>query len=79
MPESAALHYKATRVPVGPVSRLQRAFEKLESVPSVGDRSSMVELQIVILAVAGSSPVGHPPCSPRRNGGMTGAKTEFRA
>jgi hypothetical protein len=25
-----------------------------------GDRSSMVELQIVILAVAGSSPVGHP-------------------
>src|SRR5215212_5502384 len=27
---------------------------------SVGGRSSMVELQIVILAVAGSSPVGHP-------------------
>ena len=26
----------------------------------VGDRSSMVELQIVVLAVAGSSPVGHP-------------------
>ena len=25
-----------------------------------GGRSSMVELQIVILAVAGSSPVGHP-------------------
>jgi hypothetical protein len=25
-----------------------------------GDRSSMVELQIVVLAVAGSSPVGHP-------------------
>ena len=25
-----------------------------------GGRSSMVELQIVVLAVAGSSPVGHP-------------------
>ena len=28
--------------------------------PPDGDRSSMVELQIVVLAVAGSSPVGHP-------------------
>ena len=28
--------------------------------PNNGDRSSMVELQIVVLAVAGSSPVGHP-------------------
>ena len=27
-----------------------------------GGRSSMVELQIVVLAVAGSSPVGHPIC-----------------
>jgi hypothetical protein len=27
---------------------------------SVGGRSSMVELQIVVLAVAGSNPVGHP-------------------
>ena len=27
---------------------------------SVGGRSSMVEPQIVVLAVAGSSPVGHP-------------------
>lgn len=25
-----------------------------------GGRSSMVELQVVVLAVAGSSPVGHP-------------------
>ncbi len=29
-----------------------------------GGRSSMVELQIVVLAVAGSSPVGHPPSHP---------------
>ena len=28
--------------------------------PKDGGRSSMVELQIVILVVAGSSPVGHP-------------------
>ena len=29
-----------------------------------GGRSSMVELQIVVLAVAGSSPVGRPPLLP---------------
>jgi hypothetical protein len=28
--------------------------------PVRGGRSSMVELQIVVLVVAGSSPVGHP-------------------
>ena len=32
-----------------------------------GDRSSMVELQIVVLAVAGSSPVGHPPTGRERS------------
>ena len=30
------------------------------SVFAIGGRSSMVEPQIVVLAVAGSSPVGHP-------------------
>jgi hypothetical protein len=29
---------------------------------TVGGRSSMVEPQIVVLVVAGSSPVGHPLC-----------------
>ena len=33
-----------------------------------GGRSSMVELQIVVLAVAGSSPVGHPTFSQPRLG-----------
>src|SRR5947207_332329 len=37
------------------------AIGRLKSTFQVdGGRSSMVELQIVILAVAGSSPVGHP-------------------
>ena len=40
--------------PSSPVPAGDRAFE------DHGGRSSMVELQIVILAVAGSSPVGHP-------------------
>src|SRR4051794_36039474 len=39
---------------------LQSVRKNLESPPH-GGRSSMVELQIVVLAVAGSSPVGHPP------------------
>src|SRR4051812_27085792 len=38
---------------------LQISREKLES-PRDGGHSSMVEPQIVVLAVAGSSPVGHP-------------------
>ncbi len=40
------------------------AFAILPSEPKIynldGGRSSMVELQIVVLVVAGSSPVGHP-------------------
>src|SRR6266567_3077864 len=42
-------------------------FAKRDSDPKIsvrqrsdGGRSSMVELQIVVLVVAGSSPVGHP-------------------
>ena len=42
-------------------------FAKRDSNPKIsvrqrsdGGRSSMVELQIVVLVVAGSSPVGHP-------------------
>jgi hypothetical protein len=31
---------------------------------TVGGRSSMVEPQIVVLVVAGSSPVGHPSQTP---------------
>ena len=38
---------------------LQLGAKKLESLRD-GGHSSMVELQIVVLAVAGSSPVGHP-------------------
>jgi hypothetical protein len=38
---------------------LQLRAEKLESLRD-GGHSSMVEPQIVVLAVAGSSPVGHP-------------------
>jgi hypothetical protein len=48
---------------------LQLRAEKLESLRD-GGHSSMVEPQIVVLAVAGSSPVGHPP---RRLG--TGVET----
>ena len=40
---------------------LQRGTGILDSVPlNRGGRSSMVEPQIVVLVVAGSSPVGHP-------------------
>ncbi len=49
-------------------SRLRNGLESTSPLlfcpPFNGDRSSMVELQIVVLAVAGSSPVDHPP-SPR--------------
>jgi hypothetical protein len=38
-----------------------------------GGRSSMVEPQVVVLVVAGSSPVGHP--SLRGGGGITDAKS----
>ena len=44
-------------------------FAKRDSNPKIcfrrqsdGGRSSMVEPQIVVLVVAGSSPVGHPFC-----------------
>jgi hypothetical protein len=37
----------------------------------------MVELQIVILAVAGSSPVGHPARRWRGGGGISAAKEDF--
>src|SRR2546423_7100820 len=59
MPESAAPHYKATGVPPGRFS-FAKIARKTRIRISVGGRSSMVELQIVVLAVAGSSPVGHP-------------------
>jgi hypothetical protein len=41
---------------------LQKKIQNLESCFRVnhGGRSSMVEPQIVVLVVAGSSPVGHP-------------------
>ncbi len=42
---------------------LQLGAKKLESLRD-GGHSSMVEPQIVVLAVAGSSPVGHPAPSP---------------
>ena len=43
---------------------LQKEIRILESCFRVSDggRSSMVEPQIVVLVVAGSSPVGHPFC-----------------
>ena len=41
-------------IPSFAIPNLKTRFERY------GGRSSMVELQIVILAVAGSSPVGHP-------------------
>lgn len=40
----------------------------LLSGPQVGGRSSMVELQIVILVVAGSSPVDHPTFASSQKG-----------
>jgi hypothetical protein len=43
------------------------AQEARQAGASDGDRSSMVELQIVVLAVAGSSPVGHPSCFRGKN------------
>jgi hypothetical protein len=39
---------------------LQSAYGNLKFSLPRGGRSSMVELQIVVLVVAGSSPVGHP-------------------
>ena len=42
---------------------LQLGAKKLKSLRD-GGHSSMVEPQIVVLAVAGSSPVGHPAPSP---------------
>ena len=40
---------------------MQRGMRILDSVSlNCGGRSSMVEPQIVVLVVAGSSPVGHP-------------------
>ena len=49
-------------VPVGAdFSRLNLTWSmRKTSVFAIGGRSSMVEPQIVVLAVAGSSPVGHP-------------------
>ena len=61
MPESAAPHYRADGVPIWEGFPFAKTVRKTRIRTSVGDRSSMVELQIVILAVAGSSPVGHPP------------------
>src|ERR1700730_12426273 len=66
MPESTAPHYRATRVPAERFS-FAKIARKTRIRTSVGDRSSMVELQIVILAVAGSSPVGHPRALRARN------------
>src|SRR5437762_12731145 len=64
MPESAASHYRATGVPFGRFP-FAKSARKTRIRISVGGRSSMVELQIVVLAVAGSSPVGHPRALPR--------------
>ena len=59
MPESKAPENKASGVPFS--SRFAFAIQNLKSrFGRDGGHSSMVELQIVILAVAGSSPVGHP-------------------
>ena len=46
-----------------PVLCLQKKIRILKSwfPANDGGRSSMVEPQIVVLVVAGSSPVGHPP------------------
>jgi hypothetical protein len=41
-----------------------RGFTRFADLGFNGDRSSMVELQFVVLAVAGSSPVGRPPLLP---------------
>ncbi len=54
--EYVACNAVAERIPPLP---LQLCGEKLESHFD-GGHSSMVEPQIVVLAVAGSSPVGHP-------------------
>ena len=40
--------------------RLTQNGDKLSLAGAIGGRSSMVEPQIVVLAVAGSNPVGHP-------------------
>ncbi len=52
------------RAPCHEAFAFANAAAKTKVPPAFGGHSSMVELQIVILAVAGSSPVGHPP-SPR--------------
>ena len=53
----------------GEAGRLQKigALTKLPAARGDGGHSSMVEPQIVVLVVAGSSPVGHPfPFRPAR-------------
>jgi hypothetical protein len=59
MPESSCILIISARRAIFPrfafaIGNVKSRFER------DGGHSSMVELQIVVLAVAGSSPVGHP-------------------
>jgi hypothetical protein len=53
---------EAENVPLRDLPRLQRIrpLTRLSAARDDGGHSSMVEPQIVVLVVAGSSPVGHP-------------------
>lgn len=59
-PKALQFLYRADGVPAARGFPFANKARKTRIRTSVGGRSSMVELQIVILAVAGSSPVGHP-------------------
>ncbi len=58
---AASITHVRKRAPCHEAFAFANAAAKTKVPPAFGGHSSMVELQIVILAVAGSSPVGHPP------------------